>query len=97
MGASGAVAVLCGREAKEVKEQGGDVKQFLAEKEEEYSEKLLIHIRQLSSATLMMLSNHATLVSASAVAWLSWLIRSKTYQLRSMAVCQCNKEARDYG
>ncbi len=39
MGASGAVAVLCGREAKEVKEQGGDVKQFLAEKEEEYSEK----------------------------------------------------------
>ena len=39
MGASGAVAVLCGREAKQVKEQGGDVKQFLAEKEEEYSEK----------------------------------------------------------
>ena len=39
MGASGAVAVLCGKEAKQVKEQGGDVKQFLAEKEEEYSEK----------------------------------------------------------
>ena len=39
MGASGAVAVLCGKEAKEVKEVGGDVKQFLAEKEEEYTEK----------------------------------------------------------
>ena len=39
MGASGAVAVLCGKEARQVKEQGGDVKQFLAEKEEEYSEK----------------------------------------------------------
>ena len=39
MGASGAVAVLCGKEAKEVKEAGGDVKQFLAEKEEEYTEK----------------------------------------------------------
>ena len=38
---------------------------------------LLIHIRLLSSATSMMLSNHATLVSASAVAWLSWLIRKQ--------------------
>lgn len=39
MGASGAVAVLCGREAKKIKEQGGNVSEFLAEKEEEYTEK----------------------------------------------------------
>ncbi|WP_028896320.1 acyl-CoA carboxylase subunit beta [Prevotella sp. HUN102] len=39
MGASGAVAVLCGKEAKQVKDEGGDVKAFLAEKEEEYTEK----------------------------------------------------------
>ena len=39
MGASGAVAILCGKEAKEVKEQGGNVAEFLAEKEEEYTEK----------------------------------------------------------
>lgn len=39
MGASGAVAVLCGKEAKQVKEEGGDVAQFLAEKEEEYTKK----------------------------------------------------------
>ncbi|MGN0215451.1 MAG: acyl-CoA carboxylase subunit beta, partial [Prevotella sp.] len=38
MGASGAVAILCGKEAKKVKEEGGDVGQFLAEKEEEYTE-----------------------------------------------------------
>ena len=38
MGGSGAVAVLYGREAKKVKEEGGDAKQFLAEKEEEYAE-----------------------------------------------------------
>ena len=38
MGASGAVAILCGKEAKKIKEEGGDVKQFLAEKEEEYTE-----------------------------------------------------------
>ena len=38
MGASGAVAILCGKEAKKVKEEGGDVKQFLAEKEDEYTE-----------------------------------------------------------
>jgi methylmalonyl-coA decarboxylase len=37
MGASGAVAVLCAREAKAVKEEGGDVQTFLAEKEEEYT------------------------------------------------------------
>ena len=37
MGASGAVAVLCGKEAKKVKEEGGDVKAFLAEKEDEYT------------------------------------------------------------
>ena len=39
MGASGAVAVLYGKEVKQVKESGGDVKQFIAEKEEEYTEK----------------------------------------------------------
>lgn len=39
MGASGAVAILCGKEAKEVKELGGNVAEFLAEKEEEYTEK----------------------------------------------------------
>ncbi len=39
MGASGAVAILCGKEAKKVKEQGGNVAEFLAEKEEEYTEK----------------------------------------------------------
>lgn len=39
MGASGAVAVLCSKEAKQVKEEGGDVKEFLAQKEEEYTEK----------------------------------------------------------
>lgn len=38
MGASGAVAVLCAREAKAKKEAGEDVKAFLAEKEEEYTE-----------------------------------------------------------
>lgn len=38
MGASGAVAVLCGKEAKKIKEEGGDVKAFLAEKEDEYTE-----------------------------------------------------------
>jgi acetyl-CoA carboxylase carboxyltransferase component len=38
MGASGAVAILCGKEAKAVKEEGGDVKAFLAEKEDEYTE-----------------------------------------------------------
>ena len=38
MGASGAVAVLAAKEAKAIKEQGGDVKAFLAEKEEEYTD-----------------------------------------------------------
>jgi len=38
MGASGAVAVLCAKEAKMKKEAGEDVGAFLAEKEEEYSE-----------------------------------------------------------
>ena len=38
MGASGAVAVLCAREAKAKKEAGEDVNAFLAEKEEEYTE-----------------------------------------------------------
>ena len=38
MGASGAVAGLCAKEAKEKKEAGEDVKAFLAEKEEEYTE-----------------------------------------------------------
>ena len=38
MGASGAVAVLCGKEAKVKKEAGEDVKAFLAEKEDEYTE-----------------------------------------------------------
>ena len=37
-GASGAVAVLCAKEAKEKKDAGEDVKAFLAEKEEEYTE-----------------------------------------------------------
>ena len=39
MGASGAVAILCGKEAKAKKEAGEDVKAFLAEKEDEYTEK----------------------------------------------------------
>ena len=39
MGASGAVAVLCAKEAKARKEAGEDVKAFLAEKEEEFEEK----------------------------------------------------------
>ena len=38
MGAAGAVAVLQAMAAKQVKEEGGDVKAFLAEKEAEYSE-----------------------------------------------------------
>ena len=38
MGASGAVAVLCAKEAKKIKEEGGDAKAFLAEKEDEYTE-----------------------------------------------------------
>ncbi len=38
MGASGAVAVLCAKEAKAKKDAGEDVKAFLAEKEEEYTE-----------------------------------------------------------
>ena len=38
MGASGAVAVLCAKEAKEKKDAGEDVKAFLAEKEDEYTE-----------------------------------------------------------
>lgn len=38
MGASGAVAVLNGKEARAKKEAGEDAKAFLAEKEEEYSE-----------------------------------------------------------
>ena len=38
MGAAGAVAVLQAKAAKQVKEEGGDVKAFLAEKESEYSE-----------------------------------------------------------
>ena len=38
MGASGAVAVLCAKEAKEKKDAGEDVKAFLAEKEEAYTE-----------------------------------------------------------
>lgn len=38
MGASGAVAVLCAKEAKDKKDAGEDVKAFLAEKEEEYTE-----------------------------------------------------------
>ena len=38
MGASGAVAVLSAKEAKAKKEAGEDVKAFLAEKEEEYTE-----------------------------------------------------------
>ena len=37
-GASGAVAVLCAKEAKDKKDAGEDVKAFLAEKEEEYTE-----------------------------------------------------------
>ena len=39
MGASGAVAILCGKEAKAKAEAGEDVKAFLAEKEDEYTEK----------------------------------------------------------
>src|SRR3712207_9019900 len=38
MGASGAVAVLAAKEAKAVKEAGDDVKAFLAQKEEEYTD-----------------------------------------------------------
>ena len=38
MGAAGAVAVLQAKEAKKIKEEGGDVKAFLAEKEAEYQE-----------------------------------------------------------
>lgn len=38
MGAAGAVAVLQAKAAKQVKDDGGDVKAFLAEKETEYSE-----------------------------------------------------------
>ena len=38
MGASGAVAVLSAKEAKAKKEAGEDVKAFLAQKEEEYTE-----------------------------------------------------------
>ena len=38
MGASGAVAVLCAKEAKAKKDAGEDVKAFLAEKEEEYND-----------------------------------------------------------
>jgi acetyl-CoA carboxylase carboxyltransferase component len=38
MGAAGAVAVLQAKGAKQVKEEGGDVKAYLAEKEAEYSE-----------------------------------------------------------
>ena len=38
MGASGAVAVLCAKEAKAKKEAGEDVQAFLAEKEEEYND-----------------------------------------------------------
>ena len=38
MGAAGAVAVLQAKEAKKIKEEGGDVKVFLAEKEAEYQE-----------------------------------------------------------
>ena len=38
MGASGAVAVLCAKEAKQKKDAGEDVATFLAEKEEEYTE-----------------------------------------------------------
>ena len=38
MGASGAVAVLQAKQAKAIKEEGGDVKAFLAEKEAEYSD-----------------------------------------------------------
>lgn len=32
------IAILCGKEAKKIKEEGGDVKAFLAEKEEDYTE-----------------------------------------------------------
>ena len=38
MGASGAVAVLCAKEAKAKKDAGEDVKAFLAEKEDEYND-----------------------------------------------------------
>ena len=38
MGAAGAVAVLQAKQAKAIKEEGGDVKAFLAEKEAEYTE-----------------------------------------------------------
>ncbi len=38
MGASGAVAVLCARDAKAKKDAGEDVKAYLAEKEDEYTE-----------------------------------------------------------
>jgi acetyl-CoA carboxylase carboxyltransferase component len=38
MGASGAVAVLYARDVKAKKEAGEDVKAFIAEKEEEYSD-----------------------------------------------------------
>ena len=38
MGAAGAVAVLQTKQAKAIKEEGGDVKAFLAEKEAEYTE-----------------------------------------------------------
>ena len=38
MGASGAVAVLCAKEAKQKKEAGENVQDFLAEKEQEYSD-----------------------------------------------------------
>ena len=98
MGASGAVAVLCGREAKEVKEQGGDVKQFLAEKEEEYSEKFANPYQAAQFGYIDDVIEPRNTRSASAVAWLSWLIRSKTYQLRSMAViANVIRRHSDYG
>lgn len=42
MGASGAVAILCGKDVKNMKAEGKsaeEIKQFLAEKEDEYTEK----------------------------------------------------------
>ena len=89
MGASGAVAVLCGKEAKKIKEEGGDVK--WQRRKTSTQKPLPILIRQLSLAISMMSSSHATPVSAFAVAWLSWLTNARIFPPRSMAACRCNQ------
>lgn len=87
MGASGAVAILNGKAAKEQ----ADPKAFLAEKEKEYNDLFTNHTRQPNMAMLTTLSSRATRASAFAAHWLSWKTSAKRVLPRNTATFHCNQ------